>query len=205
MWTLIDTHIHSEFSDCSGLRLEDIVKKAVSAGLDGICITDHNNNSIKDKADYISKKCDFLIITGIEFWTEIGDIICFGLNREYHYTGQYLVNSVNDILNGNEGCLFILPHPFRMNFETKLDKFEQIKDKFSAIEVLNTNASDEANLKAYEYALKNGFKITGGSDAHSLDKVGRYVTAIKSRVRSEDDFIREIKYGRYYGASLFGY
>ena len=48
---IIDTHMHEKtYSSDSFLSLEDIVKKSKSMGLDGVCITDHESNEIKDFA-----------------------------------------------------------------------------------------------------------------------------------------------------------
>ena len=67
---LIDIHIHSsEYSHCSNLKLEDAILRAKCLGLDGICVTDHDSNGIVEKAHALSKKYDFLIIVGIEYYT----------------------------------------------------------------------------------------------------------------------------------------
>ena len=34
-------HMHTSFSDDSNFAMEDVVKTAISCGLDEICITDH--------------------------------------------------------------------------------------------------------------------------------------------------------------------
>ncbi len=38
---LWDTHMHTNYSGDSSARPEDMIKKAISLGLDGVCITDH--------------------------------------------------------------------------------------------------------------------------------------------------------------------
>lgn len=44
---LIDYHVHTEFSDDSEYRMEDVIKDAISLGLDEICFTDHVDYGIK--------------------------------------------------------------------------------------------------------------------------------------------------------------
>ncbi len=44
---LTDYHVHTQFSDDSVYPMEDVVKDAISLGLDEICITDHVDYGIK--------------------------------------------------------------------------------------------------------------------------------------------------------------
>ena len=44
---LVDYHVHTEFSDDSVYPLENVVKDAISLGLDEICITDHVDYGVK--------------------------------------------------------------------------------------------------------------------------------------------------------------
>ena len=46
-----DYHVHSEYSDDSIYKIEDIIKDAIEKGLDEICITDHVDYGIKDDWD----------------------------------------------------------------------------------------------------------------------------------------------------------
>ncbi|NMA51466.1 MAG: PHP domain-containing protein, partial [Peptococcaceae bacterium] len=77
---IIDTHIHErKYSLDSLVSLEEIVDQARLIGLDGICITDHESNEIKEEARLLSQKTGFLIITGAEVLTWEGDVTVFGL------------------------------------------------------------------------------------------------------------------------------
>ena len=42
-----DYHIHSSFSDDSTYPMEDIIKKAITIGLDEICFTEHVDHGVK--------------------------------------------------------------------------------------------------------------------------------------------------------------
>ena len=44
---LTDYHVHTDFSDDSEYRMEDIIKDAISLGLDELCFTDHVDYGIK--------------------------------------------------------------------------------------------------------------------------------------------------------------
>jgi histidinol phosphatase-like PHP family hydrolase len=75
---LIDMHLHeNKYSSDSKINLQQIIDKAKELGLDGICITDHDNNFIRDEIDEYSKKNNILIISGAEVLTQEGDILTF--------------------------------------------------------------------------------------------------------------------------------
>ncbi len=48
---LVDYHVHTEFSDDSVYPMENVVRDAISMGLDEICFTDHVDYGIKDDWD----------------------------------------------------------------------------------------------------------------------------------------------------------
>lgn len=48
---LADYHVHSEFSDDSKYKMEDVVKDAINKGIDEICFTDHVDYGVKVDRD----------------------------------------------------------------------------------------------------------------------------------------------------------
>lgn len=42
-----DYHVHTNYSDDSVYRMEDVVKDAIKSGLDEICFTDHVDYGVK--------------------------------------------------------------------------------------------------------------------------------------------------------------
>ena len=49
-------------------------------GLDGICITDHDNNLLRNEIGDYAYINDLLVIVGAEVYTREGDILVFGLD-----------------------------------------------------------------------------------------------------------------------------
>ena len=70
---IIDIHIHEKtFSSDSQLSLEEIVQQAKNMGIDGICITDHDSNQIKEKAKAYSAQANYPIFVGpVYTWKDI--------------------------------------------------------------------------------------------------------------------------------------
>lgn len=75
----VDLHMHERtFSKDSFLTLKEIVEIAKEKGLDGVCITDHDDIGIKEYAEQYSRETGFPIFVGYEFYSLQGDILAFG-------------------------------------------------------------------------------------------------------------------------------
>ena len=76
----IDMHMHEmTYSKDSFLRLEQIVEIAREKGLGAVCITDHDSMGLKEYAEEYSRRVDYPIFVGIEFFSLQGDIVAFGI------------------------------------------------------------------------------------------------------------------------------
>ena len=95
------------------------------------------------------------------------------------------------------GGVVIMAHPFRHG--NNVVKLAKLKKKFACvdgIEVFSGNHSEEEN--EYAEKVRNALKIRGlgGSDAHSIEMVGIYLTRFQNVVKNENYLIVEIKDGR---------
>ena len=79
---LIDLHTHSyPHSDDSFMSVDELIEGSKSLGLDGICLTDHDNFWTAEEVRDLSNKHDFLVIPGSEINTEAGHVLVFGRNQ----------------------------------------------------------------------------------------------------------------------------
>lgn len=187
---IIDTHMHEKtYSSDSFLSLEDIVKKSKSMGLDGVCITDHESNEIKDFAHQFSKQSGFLILVGAEVLTHEGDITVFGLDdlpkEKIH--AQQLID-----LTLKAGGVAISAHPFRHNNRGMGSAIRKTKG-LTGIEAFNGSTLPHDNLYAYGLSYELDLPALGASDAHVIDALGKYATYIPGTIRDEKDFIEAVK------------
>ena len=190
---IIDTHIHEKtFSSDSFISLKEIVDKAKRMGLDGICITDHESNGLKEIAQEYSKKTNFLIMVGAEILTHEGDITVFGLENlpKEKVHAQQLVDMANKV-----GGITISAHPFRHN-NRGMGKFIKNVQGLSGIEAFNGSTFPHHNLYAYGLSSELSIPALGASDAHTIDAIGKYATLIPGNIRDEKDFIEAVKSGR---------
>jgi predicted metal-dependent phosphoesterase TrpH len=194
---IIDTHIHeSKYSWDSHVSLKEIVIKGKAMGLDGICITNHESNEIMDEARQLAKENNFLILVGAEILTYEGDLLVFGLpqlpDKKMH--AQELINLVLK----HKGVA-ISAHPYRKNNRGIGNGIRNLEN-LSGIEALNGNTNALHNLDAYKLSLELEIPSLGGSDAHCIEQVGKYVTVFPNGIRDEQDFIDAVNSKNVYPA-----
>jgi hypothetical protein len=190
---LIDTHLHeSKYSKDSKITLQQIITRAKELGLDGICITDHSNNFIRNEIDQYSKDYNFLIIAGAEILTKQGDILTFIKDKLCIPDNTIDVHELMEFIDAKSG-VGISAHPYRNNNRGLGDYIRKVYSKLSGIEAFNGSTFTHQNLSAFAIGKELNISCTGGSDAHVMDKIGVFATYFKGNIRDETDFIEAIK------------
>lgn len=197
---LIDLHIHTnKYSSCSMLDPRAMVYQAYMMGLDGIAIIEHNKTWIHSEIKSLKERThveDFVILAGQEVHcyngdTE-GDIIIFGCEDTIKKKSP--VEVVIEFVH-SRGGIVIAAHPYR-----PFNGFGDYSCKLpiDGIEVYSTNHDEEGNQRAYEMWKKSSIFGIGGSDAHELERIGKYLTVFKDRVDNEMELIEKLKSGECY-------
>lgn len=188
----IDMHIHTRFSPCSKIRVRQIPRKIQEACIDGVCITDHNTTASRSLLKGISHVSGLSIIVGLEYATAQGDFLIFGPD-EYIPEGMDAKTLLKWVKK--EGGVAIPAHPFRRSRPAD----PRILPFFDIIEVLNGRNQTYENDLCMQWIETNGNskKCIGGSDAHTLDEIGRIVTVFDKDIYTSDDLIRELREGDY--------
>ncbi|HOK62457.1 MAG TPA: PHP domain-containing protein [Soehngenia sp.] len=197
---LIDLHVHElKYSSDSHISLDDILKKAKEVGLDGVCITNHDNNFIRNEIDYYQKKYGITVIAGAEILSRQGDILAF-VNDTLHIEDNKIdADELLDYIDYKNG-VSISAHPFRNNNRGLGYFLKNISAKLSAVESFNGSTLSHHNLYGFALAKELNIPSTGGSDAHVLDNVGKFATYFKDKIRDEMDFIEAIKSREFFPA-----
>lgn len=189
---IIDMHIHTHFSSCSVIGVRELIQRAYEIGLDGICITDHDITAAKHVLHNISDRLGICVIIGMEYTTTEGDFLVFcpcdnmprGLNaREL---SSYVIK---------QGGVAIPAHPFRKNRPAS----SAVLESAHIIEAINGRSSHDENelSKNWIRSRGNGARGIGGSDAHTINEVGRVVTIFEKNIYGFEDLIRELHSGTY--------
>jgi len=192
---VIDLHIHTLIgSHCSIIEIYDLIKHAKKIKLDGICITDHDSSAGIWQTKKIGEEEGIKVFGGIEVSTRQGHVIVFSKDIEEIKIPIHVVDLISWV--HSKGGIIIPVHPFRKGVPCLYNHLYEISG-FNAIEVLNGNCTREMNILAWLASLKLGLPGVGGSDAHTLTQVGKYVTIFENKIDTEEELIKAIKLGNY--------
>jgi hypothetical protein len=200
----VDLHIHTRpKSPCSAIDPSALLEEARRAGLDGVCLTEHQNRWSAGEVEELMKAGGIRVFQGNEITTNQGDILVFGYDRDVKGVGP-----LQDLRKEVEatGGLMIAAHPFRgfLLFgisQLQLDLEQACKRSMfqhvDGLEIHNCKVTDPENDMARRVAERLGLLGVAGSDAHRLDEVGKCVTIFEREVRTEQELIEEIRAGRF--------
>jgi predicted metal-dependent phosphoesterase TrpH len=200
----LDLHIHTRpRSSCSLIDPKELLVEARRAGLDALCLTEHQHRWDPKDVEALSREGGVSIFQGNEITTNQGDILVFGYPEDIKgvVAIQDLRREVQKV-----GGLMIVAHPFRgfllfgitqlrMDVEQACRRavFQQVE----GVETLNCKVTDPENEMARKVAERLGLLAMAGSDAHRLDEIGRCVTILQRNVRTERELIEELRAGRF--------
>lgn len=193
---IIDTHVHeNKYSFDSFLDFNQAIELAKILGLDGICITNHDNNTLREEIGDSAKINGVLVIVGAEILTFEGDILTFGLKDipKEMISAEELLTLVK-----KENGVAMAAHPFRNNNRGIGNNMKRLSHLLSAVESFNGSTLPHHNLQTYTLAAELNLPSIGSSDAHVLEKLGTYATKFYSTIRDHRDFIEAIKSGDFH-------
>lgn len=187
---LIDTHVHSDVSDCSSMPVAQILANARALGLDGVCITDHDTTDVLAQIDEGFQSDGLLVLVGMEYTTPQGDFLVYGDVESLRpgMTAGVLMDHVHSI-----GGAVVAAHPYRGWRPS--DPSVIVSHPCSAVEVVNGRNTDAEDALAEALAGKYGLNRVSGSDAHSIDELGRFPTRFKYPVSSRNDLVHALRNG----------
>lgn len=214
-YTLVDMHIHSEYSCDASIKVKDIIKRAKKLGM-GIAITDHNKIEGSIEAKKHGK--GILVIPAIEVRSKEGidtllyfyktkDLInfynsCIKPNKKKNFQGSSKLSVTELIkLSKKYKCLVCIAHPYRFspkkiyNMLLRKKRNKQLFRLFKIIEVINGKNLKIKNKKAIKKAKQLEKYFIAGSDAHRLKEIGTTITCSKN-ADSVQLFLNNIIYNK---------
>lgn len=223
-----DLHVHTRFSPSNTFKALDardsysrpdaVYETAKKRGMDLVTFTDHD--TIDGCLSFLQahgEQHDFFISEEVEtYLPELTrariHINVFGLDERIHDEIQYLRSNMFDLVAylKKEDLLFSLNHIFRTSAKDR-GRMEGLIDRllseFDCFEVLNGSqlkAHNEFWQAAVERWRRQGVRkgFVGGSDAHTLRRVGTTFTAAPGA--SREDLLRAIREGNTFVAGAHG-
>lgn len=191
---IFDMHVHqSRHSSDSQLDIYEGIQYAKKLGLDGICITDHDDLGLRPLAKNLSEESGIYVFVGVEIYTLDGDLLCYGIDEmpDVRMTAQETIDYVNE-----RGGACIAAHPFRDNRRGLEEALYNVKG-LVALEGYNGRTKNANNQKALLAAEELNLPISGGSDAHTVEEIGNFVTKFDVVINSEESLVAALKAGQF--------
>ena len=187
---LIDLHCHTRpLSACSALDADELVRLAVERGLDGVCLTEHDRAWAPKDLAALRARSPIPVFSGVELTTDLGHILAFGLE-----VADFSAIT-SDVFAAAErrGALLFLAHPAR---DGLLRVTHETVEYFASVEAANGSDTRLQNLASA--GLARGFRLPGigGSDAHTLQEVGRAATRFSGRIQTDAEVLAALRAGR---------
>lgn len=211
-----DLHVHTnQGSPDSSLTPEELVAESRRVGLTGVVVTEHIGWP-RHSFEAFARDQGIVLVRALEVYTPLGHILALGLDS--HVTGlNGGIDTVRRLRREVErvGGVMILAHPFRYLFDLPGDHSQNVLFRDAAappatseeaarhpvfalvdeIEVVNGANTETENRFAQGVARVLGWSGTGGSDAHSVQGLGKGVTVFKGDVRNERDLLEALRVG----------
>lgn len=213
---ILDLHVHtSRLSSDSSLSILDLVNEASRAAIDGVCLTEHRGPWDRFEFAALQRTHEQLFfVNGMEIDSPGCHLTIFGLDRAIgRLNNPTMVKRIADA----EGAFVVLAHPFRyflsqpgsnLLFQGRGPSPHDLAelqthptfDLVDAIEVANGGTSAAENALALDLAKVLGKPTVGGSDAHSIHGLGRFVTVFEDDFHDRDGFLQALHAGRFHAA-----
>ena len=198
----IDLHVHTNVSSpCSLIEPEVMIERAFEMGLDGICVTEHEEIEGAEVAHELGLNSGLPVFRGIEIYTEFGDMLVYGLYRDapaWKTPFEELLAMCRET-----GAVIIPAHPCRVTGELERlygwERAEYMLGNVTAIETHNGGCSPDGNRAALELGSRYGLPGVGGSDAHHLFQIGRCLTVFDDEITTDEELVAALKTGRHRG------
>ena len=181
--------------------------EAERLGLRGLCITEHSGPWDRHEFQEFASRHSVVLVRAMEVDTDMGHMLAFGLDRYqsgFHHAeelcraaravGGFVVSAhpfrgvLGKHMRERPYLYRSLPDPIPQEPENALD--HPVFRLANAIEVANGGTADEENEFAMKVAGLLGLSVTGGSDAHSVHGLGKFVTAFRDEISSEAEFLK---------------
>jgi predicted metal-dependent phosphoesterase TrpH len=188
--SIIDMHVHTKYSACSTIEIHDLLTTLSLLNVDGIVITDHDEINGAKIAQRYAQAYDVQVFLGIEVSTLDGQLLAYGIDEKLPL-GLRAIDAIKDV--HKEGGVIVAPHPFRNASGSLGDMVYTLGNVLDGVEVANAVDSKTAKDQARSAAQQLTLAMTGGSDAHSLEWIGRVGTKFDAPVESIDDIVNAIR------------
>jgi predicted metal-dependent phosphoesterase TrpH len=211
---LIDLHTHTRpLSWDSYLTPDDLIERSKAAGLDGICLSEHDYFWKPEDVEALARRHNYLVLPAGEINTDDGHILVYGIDT-YVY-GMHRSHELAKHVEAAHGAM-VAAHPYRRQMPWYQDSRQDYTDALAraarnpayqfccALERLNGRGTMKENQFSAALCDHMNMPGTGGTDSHSRTDIGRCATRFEREIASLDELIVELRAGRFEAADLAG-
>jgi len=192
---LLEMHSHTaEHSACSSVPAEELLRRVVARGLQGIVLTDHH--FLWDEATLGSLRRSagvpdhFLLFSGQEVTTaDVGDILVYGAAVSISRGTPLAAIRADWPL-----AALVWAHPYRKG--RRPDDARLLDPCFDGVEIFSSNHGVAENSRALFDWHRLRFTAIAGTDTHGGQYAGTYPTSFDHTVRDIRELAAEIRHGR---------
>lgn len=188
----LDLHVHSVHSRDSVNTIDTITRRIKDTRFQGYALADHD--TIEGLPEALEKKGDLVVVPALEVTAHGAHVLALDPNEPIPM-GLSIAETIEKI--HDQGATAILAHPYGLP-----RSWVSINDTKNA----NLDAVEVANSAQFPYgyicslnrklAEELNLPVTGGSDAHIPETIGRAYTIIDTPSTELRDVIDSIRKGR---------
>jgi predicted metal-dependent phosphoesterase TrpH len=204
--TLLDMHNHSLLSDDARASVEQYAKwlamlRGKGLGIDGFVLTEHRQFDAELHYDEVSERHGFKIFNAAELDTDAGHFLVYGVSEELQRRFDFadVTMHAEDLVEvaADTGGIAIPAHVGRFNigfceFVGPDRPFERVR----VVEHLNGGSNEEETARAADLMRGSAYVGIAGSDAHFVNRIGRFLTRFVDPIESMADIVQALRAGK---------
>lgn len=210
---LIDLHVQSNNSRQGTLEPEELILRAKTIGLDGICFTEDQPIAQWSEMEELAKVHNFKVFAGRSLFTEVGHLLFFPVEAEHVTAANAFPSNTNSStpLKFEEvaarakelGGVLAAAHPYHLKVDHPMgDKIFQLQG-LNALEVRNGACSSLVN----DFALEASFHlkltgIAGSNTREELNTLGTAASLFVNEVEDQKELVHALQAGQVWPATL---
>jgi predicted metal-dependent phosphoesterase TrpH len=188
----LDLHIHSVYSTDGVNTIDTITRRIQEIGFRGYALADHD--TMEGLPEAFRKKVDLVLVPAMEVTARGAHVLALDPNEAVP-TGLSVAETVDRI--HEQGATAVLAHPYGL--PRNWISINSVKHAgLDAVEVANSAQFPYDYICGLNRRLAEELDLpmTGGSDAHIPDTIGRAYTIIDTPSTELQDIIDSIRKGR---------